>query len=90
MMLLSSLFGEFNLGDCYFSLIGAIYMIAPLIPLLFWNPRLWRKLMDRLIGVWVIMPGALMEFLFGSRVSIKGEMIEHEEPGLIIMNHRTR
>lgn len=65
-------------------------MITPITPLIYWNPCLWRKLMDRLVGLWIVMPGALMDYLFGANISIKGDMIEHDEPALIIMNHRTR
>ncbi|CAI4231559.1 unnamed protein product [Auanema sp. JU1783] len=72
------------------SFLGAVYIITPMIPLLFWNPVLWRKFMDRLVGIWCIMPGALLTYIFGANISIGGDMIEHHEPGLIIMNHRTR
>lgn len=36
------------------------------------------------------MPGALCNYIFGANIRIKGDFINHEEPALIIMNHRTR
>ncbi|KAK6052446.1 hypothetical protein COOONC_10048 [Cooperia oncophora] len=46
---------------CVFTLIsallGTIFIITPLLPLMYFKPRLWRKCMDRLVGVWVVMPG---------------------------------
>ncbi|XGW07209.1 hypothetical protein V3C99_017043, partial [Haemonchus contortus] len=44
----------------------------------------------RLVGIWVVMPGALMTYVFGARVRIRGDMIDHSKPALIVMNHRTR
>ncbi|KAK6027818.1 Acyltransferase, partial [Ostertagia ostertagi] len=72
------------------ALLGTIFIITPLLPIMYINPRLWRKCMDRLVGIWVVMPGALMTYIFGAKVRIRGDMIDHSKPALIIMNHRTR
>uniref|UniRef100_A0A158P9M1 PlsC domain-containing protein n=1 Tax=Angiostrongylus cantonensis TaxID=6313 RepID=A0A158P9M1_ANGCA len=72
------------------ALLGSIYIITPLLPLLFVNPRCWRKCMDRLVGVWVAMPAALMTYMFGAKVRVRGDMIDHSKPAVIIMNHRSR
>lgn len=72
------------------ALLGSIYVITPLLPLLFISPRCWRKCMDRLVGVWVVMPSSLMTYIFGAKVHVRGDMIDHSKPAVIIMNHRSR
>lgn len=79
-----------TLFNAYLHLSGSIYIITPLLPLLFVNPRCWRKCMDRLVGVWVAMPAALMTYMFGAKVRVRGDMIDHSKPAVIIMNHRSR
>ncbi|CAB3396996.1 unnamed protein product [Caenorhabditis bovis] len=80
----------FGAGMLISSLFGVLYIASPLVMLMFFDPRLYRKMLDRLVGAWVIFPGALMQYLFGAKVSVKGDMIDYTEPALIIMNHRTR
>lgn len=72
------------------AMLGSFYVLTPLLPLLFLNHSLWRKVNDRLIGFWLIMPSGLIEFLFGTRITVTGSKIDHSEPAIIIMNHRTR
>uniref|UniRef100_A0A0R3RT75 PlsC domain-containing protein n=1 Tax=Elaeophora elaphi TaxID=1147741 RepID=A0A0R3RT75_9BILA len=78
---------------CSFILLSAIlssmYFLIPLLPLMFLNHILWRRAVDRLIGFWMFMPCGLIEVLFGARVTVSGMKIDHSEPALIIMNHRT-
>jgi lysocardiolipin and lysophospholipid acyltransferase len=69
---------------------GSLYILMPLSPLAFVRPRLFRRLVDRLIGFWLTMPSGLMELLFGIELVVKGVPIDHKKPALIIMNHRTR
>ncbi|WKY12903.1 hypothetical protein Q1695_004039 [Nippostrongylus brasiliensis] len=71
------------------ALLGSIFIITPTLPLMYFKPRLWRKCMDRLVGIWVIMPAGLMSFFFGANVRVRGDMIDHSKPSLIIMNHRS-
>ncbi|CAD6193829.1 unnamed protein product [Caenorhabditis auriculariae] len=80
----------FGIGMLSSSLFGMLFVITPVMPLALFKPILWRKLLDRLVGMWVIMPGALMSFMFGASVKVQGHKIDHSEPALIIMNHRTR
>ena len=35
---------------------GSIFLLAPLIPLSYFAPRLWRKCADRLVGYWLTLP----------------------------------
>ncbi|CAJ0589515.1 unnamed protein product [Cylicocyclus nassatus] len=72
------------------ALLGSIYIITPLLPLIFINPKMWRKCMDRLIGIWVVMPGSLMSYVFGAKIHVRGDMIDHSKPAVMIMNHRSR
>ncbi|PIO63264.1 hypothetical protein TELCIR_15143, partial [Teladorsagia circumcincta] len=39
---------------------------------------------------WILMTAALMTYIFGAKVHIRGDKIDHSKPALIIMNHRTR
>lgn len=71
------------------ALMGSIYILMPLLPLMFLKHTLWRRLIDRLVGFWMFMPAGLIEVLFGAHVTISGKKIDHSEPALIIMNHRT-
>uniref|UniRef100_A0AAF5RXS1 Phospholipid/glycerol acyltransferase domain-containing protein n=2 Tax=Wuchereria bancrofti TaxID=6293 RepID=A0AAF5RXS1_WUCBA len=66
-----------------------MYFLIPLLPLMFFNHILWRRIVDRLIGFWIFMPCGLIEVFFGARVTVSGMKIDHSEPALIIMNHRT-
>jgi lysocardiolipin and lysophospholipid acyltransferase len=72
------------------AMLGTIYILMPLSPLIFIRPKLFRKLVDRLVGFWLSMPAGLMEYLFGIELVVKGVPIDHRKPALIIMNHRTR
>ncbi|KAI1722764.1 acyltransferase domain-containing protein [Ditylenchus destructor] len=69
---------------------GSTYILIPLMPLMVFQPKLFRKLVDRLVGFWLIMPSGLMEYFFGVHLHVTGHNIDHTKPGLIIMNHRTR
>ncbi|CAD5231787.1 unnamed protein product [Bursaphelenchus xylophilus] len=60
------------------------------MPLLFVRPRLYRKLVDRFVGFWLVLPSGLMEYVFGVKLVVRGELVDRNKPALIIMNHRTR
>src|SRR5262245_43742095 len=36
--------------------LGALFILAPLLPLVFLRPPLWRSLADRLVGFWFSLP----------------------------------
>jgi lysocardiolipin and lysophospholipid acyltransferase len=72
------------------AMFGTIYILMPLSPLVFIRPKLFRRLVDRLVGFWLTMPSGLMEYLFGIELVVHGTAIDHRKPALIIMNHRTR
>lgn len=38
------------------ALLGCMYILTPIMPLLFVDHRLWRKIVDRLIGYWLMLP----------------------------------
>uniref|UniRef100_A0AC35G298 Phospholipid/glycerol acyltransferase domain-containing protein n=1 Tax=Panagrolaimus sp. PS1159 TaxID=55785 RepID=A0AC35G298_9BILA len=82
-----AIFGISMLLSAFF---GCIYVLMPLAPLIFLHPRFYRRIVDRLVGFWLVMPSALMEYLFGVHLTITGDEIEHSRPAVIIMNHRTR
>ncbi|CAJ0942744.1 unnamed protein product, partial [Mesorhabditis belari] len=75
----------------YFSaLFGVFYVLVPLSPLVFFSPSIFRHLTDRMIGLWLILPSGLLKLGYGSKVNVIGDAVDHSEPALIIMNHRTR
>ncbi|KAH7730486.1 ACL-9 protein [Aphelenchoides avenae] len=69
---------------------GCVYVLMPLVPLIFLRPAVFRRLVDRLIGFWLVMPSGIVEYLFGVDFTVTGDVIDHSKPSLIIMNHRTR
>uniref|UniRef100_A0A915C8H0 Phospholipid/glycerol acyltransferase domain-containing protein n=1 Tax=Parascaris univalens TaxID=6257 RepID=A0A915C8H0_PARUN len=71
------------------ALLGCMYILTPIMPLLFIDHRLWRKVVDRLIGYWLMLPSGLIELVYGTKIRVTGTKIDHSEPALIIMNHRT-
>uniref|UniRef100_A0A915PEV6 Phospholipid/glycerol acyltransferase domain-containing protein n=1 Tax=Setaria digitata TaxID=48799 RepID=A0A915PEV6_9BILA len=71
------------------AIMSSVYFLTPLLPLMFLNHSLWRRTVDRLIGFWMFMPCGLIEVFFGAHITVSGVKIDHGEPALIIMNHRT-
>uniref|UniRef100_A0A914LSK4 Phospholipid/glycerol acyltransferase domain-containing protein n=1 Tax=Meloidogyne incognita TaxID=6306 RepID=A0A914LSK4_MELIC len=71
------------------SFLGTIYVLIPLTPLAYFNPKLFRLIVDFLIGYWLVLPTSLVEWLFGVRIQVLGDEIDPKRPSLIIMNHRT-
>uniref|UniRef100_A0A7E4VHW4 PlsC domain-containing protein n=1 Tax=Panagrellus redivivus TaxID=6233 RepID=A0A7E4VHW4_PANRE len=69
---------------------GSIFVMMPCTPLIWLQPKWYRRLVDRLVGFWLVMPSGLMEYLFGVRFTVTGDHIDPSHPGIIIMNHRTR
>ncbi|KAI6189723.1 Acl-9 [Aphelenchoides bicaudatus] len=80
----------FSLAMLTSAFFGTIYILMPLLALIFVRPKIFRKLVDRLVGFWLTMPSGLMEYLFGIELVVRGSPIRHKAPALIIMNHRTR
>jgi lysocardiolipin and lysophospholipid acyltransferase len=72
------------------SLLGALFILFPFIPLAFFAPRIFRFVCDRFVGYWLTFPASMLNFIFGVKFHVTGDLIEHSKPSLIIMNHRTR
>lgn len=72
------------------TLLGAVFILTPFIPLILISPRFWRFCADRFVGYWLTFPASLCGLMFGTKFYVSGDLIDHQEPGLIIMNHRTR
>lgn len=56
-----------KIKGCIFSLIillssifGSIYLLMPLVPLIFIRPRLFRSIVDYLVGFWLVMPSVII------------------------------
>nr|XP_060610125.1 lysocardiolipin acyltransferase 1 isoform X3 [Anolis sagrei ordinatus] len=72
------------------SFFGSIFMLAPLLPLMFVSPAWYRWITDRVVATWLTLPVALLEIVFGAKVVITGDGFIPGERSVIIMNHRTR
>nr|XP_020648776.1 lysocardiolipin acyltransferase 1 isoform X2 [Pogona vitticeps] len=72
------------------SFFGSIFMLGPLLPLMFISPAWYRWITDRVVATWLTLPVALLEIVFGSKVVITGDGFIPGERSVIVMNHRTR
>ncbi|XP_077197119.1 lysocardiolipin acyltransferase 1 isoform X1 [Paroedura picta] len=72
------------------SFFGSIFMLGPLLPLIFVSPAWYRWITDRVVATWLTLPVALLEIVFGAKVVITGDGFIPGERSVIIMNHRTR
>ncbi|GMT10615.1 hypothetical protein PFISCL1PPCAC_1912 [Pristionchus fissidentatus] len=72
------------------SFLGSIFILIPFIPLAWFAPKLWRQCADRMVGYWLTFPASLCSFVFGVHFHVSGDLIERDEPAIILMNHRTR
>lgn len=72
------------------SFFGAVFLLFPHLFLAKFYPRAWRLLADRVVGLWLTFPAALLEKLFGCRFYVTGDIIKARHPAIILMNHRTR
>ncbi|PFX34921.1 lysocardiolipin acyltransferase 1-like isoform X1 [Stylophora pistillata] len=74
----------------YTCLIGTIVVMGPTLILLCLQPRWFRWVDDNLIAVWLVLPPALLEMMFGVKVIVTGDKPPKSENSVIIMNHRCR
>ncbi|XP_048365691.1 lysocardiolipin acyltransferase 1 [Sphaerodactylus townsendi] len=72
------------------SFFGSIFMLGPLLPLMFVSPAWYRWVTDRVVATWLTLPVALLEIVFKAKVVITGDGFIPGERSVIIMNHRTR
>nr|CDJ83971.1 Phospholipid glycerol acyltransferase domain containing protein [Haemonchus contortus] len=72
------------------SFLGSVFMLFPLLPFAYYGTKFWRICADRLVGYWLTFPASLVERVFGTAFHVTGDLILHDYPALIIMNHRTR
>ncbi|XP_063160486.1 lysocardiolipin acyltransferase 1 isoform X3 [Candoia aspera] len=72
------------------SFFGSIFMLGPLLPLMYVSPAWYRWITDRVVATWLTLPVALLEMVFGAKVVITGDGFIPGERSVIIMNHRTR
>lgn len=72
------------------SLVGTVVIMGPTLLLLWLQPRWFRWVNDRLICIWLCLPPALLELMFGVKVVVTGDTPPKSENAIIIMNHRCR
>ena len=81
------LFSIFILLSAFF---GSVYVLFPITPLIYLSPHTYRRIVDFLIGYWLVLPSGLIELLWGAEFTVSGERIDGGKPALVLMNHRTR
>ncbi|BET02959.1 Acyltransferase [Nesidiocoris tenuis] len=69
---------------------GWLLLCLPLLPLLFFDVRIYRVAMDLIFATWEIYPVALMELLFETEFVMSGDQVRPWERSILVMNHRTR
>ncbi|CAJ0583293.1 unnamed protein product, partial [Mesorhabditis spiculigera] len=72
------------------SLMGSIFILLPFLPVAYLSPIQFRWIADRAVGYWLTFPASLLEFVYGVKFRLVGDVIDRQKPALIIMNHRTR
>ncbi|EEB15395.1 1-acylglycerol-3-phosphate acyltransferase, putative [Pediculus humanus corporis] len=71
-------------------LAGFFTLICPILPLAIISPKKYRKLSDKVFGMWEPFTAAMLEIFFGTRIYLTGDKINPYESSVLIMNHRTR
>ena len=61
-----------------------------MLPLLFINRKLYRRITDIVFTAWESFVVSLLEIVFGVQTFVTGDSIRAEETSLIILNHPTR
>ena len=86
-----------KLKGCVFSVLwlssiifGYWFLLAPLLPMLFINRKVFRRTTDLIITAWESFTVSVLEIVFGVRTYVTGDAIRSEETSLIILNHPTR
>ncbi|XP_026748835.2 lysocardiolipin acyltransferase 1-like [Galleria mellonella] len=75
----------------YYTIIAGFYTLyCPVMYIIFFNHKLYRKLVDVLFALWELYPVALFQCCFGSQLHLYGDYVNPDENTIIIMNHRTR
>lgn len=64
--------------------------MGPSYVLLLINDRWFRWYNDFAVRLWLVLPGAFFELVFGCKIVITGDKISDNDSPLIIMNHRCR
>jgi len=83
--------GIFFISMLFFTaLTGGVFIMGPSFILLFVNENWFRWYNDFAVRLWLILPGALLELMFGTKLVITGEKVDSNDCPLIIMNHRCR
>ncbi|XP_051025342.1 lysocardiolipin acyltransferase 1 isoform X2 [Acomys russatus] len=72
------------------SYFGSIFMLGPILPLMIIKLSWYRWISSRFVAMWLTLPVALLETMFGVKVVITGDGFVPGERSIIIMNHRTR
>ncbi|KAJ0183343.1 hypothetical protein K1T71_001319 [Dendrolimus kikuchii] len=75
----------------FYTILSGFYILyCPVMYLMFFNHRLYRKIVDSLFALWELYPVALFQCCCSSEIHHFGDYVNPDEKTLIVMNHRTR
>ncbi|KAJ8723269.1 hypothetical protein PYW08_003181 [Mythimna loreyi] len=74
----------------YTILAGFFILYCPVMYLMFFSHRLYRKLVDTLFSLWELYPVALFQCCCSTQLHHFGDYVNPDENTIIVMNHRTR
>ncbi|KAM3964916.1 lysocardiolipin acyltransferase 1 [Aphomia sociella] len=75
----------------YYTILAGFYILyCPVMYIIFFNHKLYRKLVDALFVLWELYPVALFQCCYGIQLHFYGDYVNPDESTIIIMNHRTR
>ncbi|KAJ2951120.1 hypothetical protein O0L34_g5508 [Tuta absoluta] len=69
---------------------GFFTLYCPVMYLMFFNHKLYRKVTDLLFALWELYPVALFQCCFKTHLHHFGDYLNPHESTIVILNHRTR
>nr|XP_049703646.1 lysocardiolipin acyltransferase 1 [Helicoverpa armigera] len=74
----------------YTILAGFFILYCPVMYLMFFSHRIYRKFVDTLFSLWELYPVALFQCCCNTQLHHFGDYVNPDEKTIIVMNHRTR
>ncbi|XP_063362845.1 lysocardiolipin acyltransferase 1-like [Cydia amplana] len=75
----------------YYTILAGFYILyCPVMYLMFFHHKLYRKIVDVLFALWELYPVALFQCCSNAEMHHYGDYVNPDERTIIVMNHRTR
>ncbi|XP_075975245.1 lysocardiolipin acyltransferase 1-like [Anticarsia gemmatalis] len=75
----------------YYTILSGFFVLyCPVMYLMFFSHRLYRKVVDTLFALWELYPVALFQCCCNTELHHFGDYVNADEKTIIVMNHRTR